>query len=38
MLVAITVVRGDETAETKPLDIGSRIELFVDQSLIDSAS
>ena len=36
MFVAITVARGDEPAGTKPIDIGSRLELFVDQSLIDS--
>ena len=38
MLLAITVVRGDEPAGSKPIDIGSRIELLVNQSLIDSAS
>ena len=36
MCVAITVVRGDEPAGTKPIDIGSRRELFVDQYLIDT--
>ena len=36
MLLAITVARADETAGTKPIDIGSRLELFVDQYLIDS--
>ncbi len=36
MFVAITVARADEPGGTKPIDIGSRLELFVDQYLIDS--
>jgi len=33
---AITVARADETAGTKPIDIGSRRELFVDDFLVES--
>ena len=36
MFVAITVSRADELARTKPIDISSRLELFVDQYLIDT--
>ena len=35
-LLAITVARADEPAGTKPIDIGSRRELFVDDFLIKS--
>lgn len=36
LFTAITVLRADEPAGTKPIDIGSRLELFVDDYLIDS--
>ena len=36
LFASITVARGDEPAGPKPIDIGSRRELFVDQYLIDS--
>lgn len=36
MFVAITVSRADELARTNPIDISSRLELFVDQYLIDT--
>ncbi len=36
LFAAITVARGDEPAGSKPIDIGSRRGLFVDQYQIDS--
>ncbi|MCY2962087.1 MAG: hypothetical protein NT069_00280 [Planctomycetota bacterium] len=36
LFASIALVRGDDPAGAKPIDIGSRLELFVDQSLIDS--
>lgn len=36
LFASIVVARADDPAGTKPIDIGSRLELFVDQFLIDS--
>ncbi len=35
MFVAIGVARADEAAGTKPIDIGSRLELLLDDYLIE---